>query len=79
MCFPISGFGPPIWEELKWKGVSDEGDHTPLSERSRKEGKGFRSSFKKLFKKKSGGDSKVEKVVEKAEGQSSSHVHRSVK
>ncbi|MCI4382304.1 hypothetical protein PGIGA_G00013530 [Pangasianodon gigas] len=66
--------GPPIWEELKWKGVSDEGDHTPLSERSRKEGKGFRSSFKKLFKKRSGGDSKVEKVVEKAEGQSSSEL-----
>ncbi|XP_053489577.1 rho guanine nucleotide exchange factor 33-like isoform X1 [Ictalurus furcatus] len=63
--------GPPIWEEFNWKGVSDEGDHTPLSERSsRKEGKGFRSSFKKLFKKKSGGESKVEK----AEGQSSSEL-----
>ncbi|KAK3537913.1 hypothetical protein QTP70_024560 [Hemibagrus guttatus] len=66
--------GPPIWEEFKWKGVSDEGDHTPLSERSRKEGKGFRSSFKKLFKKKSGGESKVEKAVEQAEGQSSSEL-----
>ncbi|TSS85073.1 Rho guanine nucleotide exchange factor 33 [Bagarius yarrelli] len=42
---------PPIWEEFKWKGVSDEGDHTPLSECSKKESKGFRSSFKKLFKK----------------------------
>ncbi|KAL2082895.1 hypothetical protein ACEWY4_020668 [Coilia grayii] len=40
-------------EELKRRGVSDENHHTPLSERSRKqEGKGFRSSFKKLFKKK---------------------------
>ncbi|KAG7328660.1 hypothetical protein KOW79_008604 [Hemibagrus wyckioides] len=66
--------GPPTWEEFKWKGVSDEGDHTPLSERSRKEGKGFRSSFKKLFKKKSGGESKVEKAVEKVEGQSSSEL-----
>ncbi|KAF5904197.1 rho guanine nucleotide exchange factor 33 isoform X1, partial [Clarias magur] len=43
--------GPPIWEEFKWKDVPGECDHTPLSERSRKEGKGFRSSFKKLFKK----------------------------
>ncbi|XP_060789342.1 rho guanine nucleotide exchange factor 33 isoform X2 [Neoarius graeffei] len=66
--------GPPVWEELKWKGVSDEGDHTPLSERSRKEGKGFRSSFKKLFKKRSGGENKVEKAVEKADGQSSSEL-----
>ncbi|GAA6088630.1 rho guanine nucleotide exchange factor 33 isoform X3 [Tachysurus ichikawai] len=65
---------PPIWEEFKWKGVSEEGDHAPLSERSRKEGKGFRSSFKKLFKKKSGGESKVEKAVEKVEGQSSSEL-----
>ncbi|KAK2843812.1 hypothetical protein Q7C36_012027 [Tachysurus vachellii] len=66
--------GPPIWEEFKWKGVSEEGDHAPLSERSRKEGKGFRSSFKKLFKKKSGGESKVEKAVEKVEGQSNSEL-----
>ncbi|XP_046710987.1 rho guanine nucleotide exchange factor 33 isoform X1 [Silurus meridionalis] len=63
--------GPPILEDLKWKGVSDECDPTPLSERSRKEGKGFRSSFKKLFKKRSGGESKAEKAVEKNEGQSS--------
>ncbi|XP_066527860.1 rho guanine nucleotide exchange factor 33 [Hoplias malabaricus] len=63
--------GAPLWEDLKWRGVSEEGEHTPLSERSRKEGKGFRSSFKKLFKKKSSGESK-EKAVEKTEGQSSS-------
>ena len=45
---------PSPWgEELKWRGVAEENHHTPLSERSRKqEGKGFRSSFKKLFKKK---------------------------
>ncbi len=41
-----------VWEDLKLRGVSDDYDHTPLSERSRKEGKGFRNSFKKLFKKK---------------------------
>ncbi|XP_062863551.1 rho guanine nucleotide exchange factor 33 isoform X2 [Trichomycterus rosablanca] len=43
--------GTPVWEELKWKTASGEADHAPLSERSRKEGKGFRSSFKKLFRK----------------------------
>ncbi|XP_051578585.1 rho guanine nucleotide exchange factor 33 [Myxocyprinus asiaticus] len=59
-----------VWEELKLRGVSDDYDHTPLSERGRKEGKGFRSSFKKLFKKKSGGDGK-EKTTLKVESQSS--------
>ncbi|XP_052001148.1 rho guanine nucleotide exchange factor 33 [Xyrauchen texanus] len=60
-----------VWEELKLKGVSDDyDDHTPLSERGRKEGKGFRSSFKKLFKKKSDGGGK-EKTTLKAESQSS--------
>uniref|UniRef100_A0A8C1XU83 Rho guanine nucleotide exchange factor (GEF) 33 n=1 Tax=Cyprinus carpio TaxID=7962 RepID=A0A8C1XU83_CYPCA len=59
-----------VWEELKLRGVSDDYDHTPLSERSRKEGKGFRNSFKKLFKKKSSGDGK-EKTTVKAECQSS--------
>ncbi|XP_056333372.1 rho guanine nucleotide exchange factor 33 [Danio aesculapii] len=58
-----------VWEELKLRGVSDDYDHTPLSERSRKEGKGFRNSFKKLFKKKSN-DGK-EKATVKAECQSS--------
>ncbi|XP_042565428.1 rho guanine nucleotide exchange factor 33-like [Clupea harengus] len=62
---------PSPWgEELKWRGVAEENHHTPLSERSRKqEGKGFRSSFKKLFKKKSGGENK-EKDKEKTESQS---------
>lgn len=41
-----------VWEELNLRGVSDDYDHTPLSEPGRKEGKGFRNSFKKLFKKK---------------------------
>ncbi|XP_041920895.1 rho guanine nucleotide exchange factor 33 [Alosa alosa] len=64
---------PPWGEELKWRGVTEENHHTPLSERSRKQegGKGFRSSFKKLFKKKSSGESKdKEKDKEKSEGQS---------
>ncbi|XP_051502373.1 rho guanine nucleotide exchange factor 33-like isoform X2 [Myxocyprinus asiaticus] len=59
-----------VWEELKLRAVSDDYDHTPLNERGRKEGKGFRSSFKKLFKKKSGGDGK-ERATLKAESQSS--------
>ncbi|XP_059376280.1 rho guanine nucleotide exchange factor 33 isoform X1 [Carassius carassius] len=59
-----------VWEELKLRGVSDDYDHTHLSENSRKEGKGFRNSFKKLFKKKSSGDGK-EKTTVKAECQSS--------
>uniref|UniRef100_A0A8C2F4I0 Rho guanine nucleotide exchange factor (GEF) 33 n=1 Tax=Cyprinus carpio TaxID=7962 RepID=A0A8C2F4I0_CYPCA len=59
-----------VWEEIKLRGVSDDYDHTPLSESSRKEGKGFRNSFKKLFKKKSSGDGK-EKTTVKAECQSS--------
>ncbi|XP_052009532.1 rho guanine nucleotide exchange factor 33-like isoform X2 [Xyrauchen texanus] len=59
-----------VWEELKLRAVSDDYDHIPLSERGRKEGKGFRSSFKKLFKKKSGGDGK-ERATLKAESQSS--------
>lgn len=58
-----------VWEELNLKGVSDDYDHTPLSERGRKEGKGFRNSFKKLFKKKSC-DGK-EKTTVKADCQSS--------
>ncbi|XP_068597754.1 rho guanine nucleotide exchange factor 33 [Brachionichthys hirsutus] len=41
-------------EESNWRGGTEEFNHTPLSERSRKQDKGgFRSSFKKLFKKKS--------------------------
>ncbi|XP_056120313.1 rho guanine nucleotide exchange factor 33 isoform X1 [Rhinichthys klamathensis goyatoka] len=59
-----------VWEELNLRGVSDDYDHTPLSERGRKEGKGFRNSFKKLFKKKSSGDGK-EKTTVKADCQTS--------
>ncbi|XP_044070879.1 rho guanine nucleotide exchange factor 33 isoform X2 [Siniperca chuatsi] len=53
-------------DESKWRGGAEENNHTPFSERSRKQDKGgFRSSFKKLFKKKSG-DEKKEKGGEKA-------------
>ncbi|XP_076599547.1 rho guanine nucleotide exchange factor 33 isoform X1 [Chaetodon auriga] len=52
-------------DESKWRSVTEENNHTPFSERSRKQDKGgFRSSFKKLFKKKSG-DEKKEKGGEK--------------
>ncbi|XP_064868840.1 rho guanine nucleotide exchange factor 33 isoform X4 [Oncorhynchus nerka] len=48
---------PPWGEEPRWKAEANY--HTPFSERSRKQEKGgFRSSFKKLFKKKSGGGEK---------------------
>lgn len=40
-------------EEPKWRAGTEENHHTPFAERSRKQDKGgFRSSFKKLFKKK---------------------------
>ncbi|KAM6997108.1 rho guanine nucleotide exchange factor 33 [Tautogolabrus adspersus] len=46
-------------EDTKWRGGAEESNHTPFSERSRKQDKGgFRSSFKKLFKKKSGDEKK---------------------
>ncbi|XP_070697148.1 rho guanine nucleotide exchange factor 33 isoform X2 [Pempheris klunzingeri] len=52
-------------DESKWRSGAEENNHTPFSERSRKQDKGgFRSSFKKLFKKKSG-DEKKEKGGEK--------------
>ncbi|TDH01548.1 hypothetical protein EPR50_G00181020 [Perca flavescens] len=52
-------------DDSKWRGGTEENNHTPLSERSRKQDKGgFRSSFKKLFKKKSS-DEKKEKGGEK--------------
>ncbi|XP_041804093.1 rho guanine nucleotide exchange factor 33 [Chelmon rostratus] len=52
-------------DETKWRSVTEENNHTPFSERSRKQDKGgFRSSFKKLFKKKSS-DEKKEKGGEK--------------
>ncbi|XP_074531322.1 rho guanine nucleotide exchange factor 33 isoform X2 [Halichoeres trimaculatus] len=53
-------------EDSKWRGGAEENNHTPFSERSRKQDKGgFRSSFKKLFKKKSG-DEKKDKSGEKS-------------
>ncbi|XP_026209408.1 rho guanine nucleotide exchange factor 33 isoform X2 [Anabas testudineus] len=60
-------------DESKWRGTAEENNHTPFSERSRKQDKGgFRSSFKKLFKKKSS-DEKKEKGAEKtSENQSNS-------
>ncbi|XP_029305832.1 rho guanine nucleotide exchange factor 33 isoform X2 [Cottoperca gobio] len=55
-------------DESKWRGGAEENNHVPFSERSRKQDKGgFRSSFKKLFKKKSS-DEKKEKG-EKTENQ----------
>lgn len=40
-------------DEAKWRSGTEENNNTPFSERSRKQDKGgFRSSFKKLFKKK---------------------------
>ncbi|XP_040905220.1 rho guanine nucleotide exchange factor 33 [Toxotes jaculatrix] len=52
-------------DESKWRGGTEENNHSAFSERSRKQDKGgFRSSFKKLFKKKSG-DEKKEKGGEK--------------
>ncbi|KAA8583542.1 rho guanine nucleotide exchange factor 33 [Etheostoma spectabile] len=54
-------------DEPKWRGGKEENNHTPFSERSRKQDKGgFRSSFKKLFKKKSS-DEKKEKGGEKTQ------------
>ncbi|KAK2921643.1 hypothetical protein Q8A73_001128 [Channa argus] len=52
-------------DESKWRCATEENNHTPFSERSQKQDKGgFRSSFKKLFKKKSS-DEKKEKGGEK--------------
>ncbi|XP_014010432.1 rho guanine nucleotide exchange factor 33 isoform X3 [Salmo salar] len=60
----------PWGEEPRWKAEGN--NHTPFSERSRKQEKGgFRSSFKKLFKKKSGGGEK-DKDKDKTECQNSS-------
>ncbi|XP_023271493.1 rho guanine nucleotide exchange factor 33 isoform X1 [Seriola lalandi dorsalis] len=64
LCMQDSGI--QSWgDESKWRGGIEENNHTPFSERSRKQDKGgFRSSFKKLFKKKSS-DEKKEKGGEK--------------
>ncbi|CAG6016574.1 unnamed protein product [Menidia menidia] len=45
-------------DESKWRSGTEENNHSPFSERSRKDKGGFRSSFKKLFKKKSGDERK---------------------
>ncbi|KAL4641319.1 rho guanine nucleotide exchange factor 33 [Arapaima gigas] len=57
-------------EESRWRGGTEENGQAAFSERSRKQDQkgGFRSSFKKLFKKKSGGDGK-DKGNEKSESQ----------
>ncbi|XP_029962395.1 rho guanine nucleotide exchange factor 33 [Salarias fasciatus] len=51
-------------DESKWRSGAEENNHSQFSERSRKDKGGFRSSFKKLFKKKSS-DEKKEKGGEK--------------
>ncbi|XP_041866566.1 rho guanine nucleotide exchange factor 33 isoform X2 [Melanotaenia boesemani] len=51
-------------DESKWRSGTEEVNHTPFSERSRKDKGGFRSSFKKLFKKKS-----VDEKKEKGDNQ----------
>uniref|UniRef100_A0AAV2JK67 DH domain-containing protein n=1 Tax=Knipowitschia caucasica TaxID=637954 RepID=A0AAV2JK67_KNICA len=54
-------------EELKWR--EDDNNHTAFSERSRKQDKGgFRSSFKRLFKKKNS-DEKKDKSHESQNGE----------
>ncbi|XP_008427060.1 rho guanine nucleotide exchange factor 33 isoform X2 [Poecilia reticulata] len=60
-------------DESKWRSTAEENNHTPFSERSRKDKGGFRSSFKKLFKKKTA-DEKKEKGGEKTpENQNGEH------
>ncbi|XP_027863308.1 rho guanine nucleotide exchange factor 33 isoform X4 [Xiphophorus couchianus] len=55
-------------DESKWRSTTEENNHTPFSERSRKDKGGFRSSFKKLFKKKAA-DEKKEKTPENQNGE----------
>ncbi|XP_029031282.1 rho guanine nucleotide exchange factor 33 isoform X2 [Betta splendens] len=62
-------------DEAKWRGAAEENSHAPFSERSRKQDKGgFRSSFKKLFKKK-GSDEKKDKGGEKTPEHQNSSEH----
>ncbi|XP_041645859.1 rho guanine nucleotide exchange factor 33 isoform X2 [Cheilinus undulatus] len=62
-------------EDSKWRSGVEENNHTPFSERSRKQDKGgFRSSFKKLFKKKSS-DEKKDKGGEKTPENQNSGEH----
>lgn len=50
---PHQDTGIQSWgDESKWRSGTEDSNHTPFSERSRKDKGGFRSSFKKLFKKK---------------------------
>ncbi|XP_013873031.1 rho guanine nucleotide exchange factor 33 isoform X2 [Austrofundulus limnaeus] len=70
--------GDQSWrDESKWMGGAEENNHTPLSERSRKDKGGFRSSFKKLFKKKTG-DEKREKGGEKSRENQNNAEHETV-
>ncbi|XP_039995640.1 rho guanine nucleotide exchange factor 33 [Xiphias gladius] len=71
--------GMQSWgDESKWRAGTEENNHTPFSERSRKQDKGgFRSSFKKLFKKKSG-DEKKEKGGEKTQENQNSGEHETL-
>ncbi|XP_053730182.1 rho guanine nucleotide exchange factor 33 isoform X2 [Synchiropus splendidus] len=69
-------------EDSKWRGGAEDSNPSAFSERSRKQDKGgFRSSFKKLFKKKTGEEKKEkggEKVQENGDqegGKNGKHVH----
>ncbi|KAF7220274.1 rho guanine nucleotide exchange factor 33 isoform X1 [Nothobranchius furzeri] len=64
-------------DETKWKSGTEENQHTPFSERSRKDKGGFRSSFKKLFRKKTS-DEKKEKGGEKSPESQNNAEHESV-
>ncbi|KAG7492937.1 hypothetical protein MATL_G00019640 [Megalops atlanticus] len=67
---PVDCGGQSWMDDSRWRRGSEENGQAFFSERSRKQDQkgGFRSSFKKLFKKKSGGESK-DKVNEKTESQ----------
>ncbi|XP_015252386.1 PREDICTED: rho guanine nucleotide exchange factor 33-like isoform X2 [Cyprinodon variegatus] len=60
-------------DESKWRSGTEENNHTPFSERSRKDKGGFRSSFKKLFKKKSADDKKEKGGEKTPESQTVEH------
>ncbi|XP_036409029.1 rho guanine nucleotide exchange factor 33-like [Megalops cyprinoides] len=67
---PVDCGGQSWMDDSRWRRGSEENGQAFFSERSRKQDQkgGFRSSFKKLFKKKSGGESK-DKINEKTESQ----------
>ncbi|XP_069000121.1 rho guanine nucleotide exchange factor 33 [Embiotoca jacksoni] len=59
-------------DESKWRsGAEENNHHTPFSERSRKDKGGFRNSFKKLFKKKTGDEKKEKGGNKSSESQNS--------